>query len=196
MATLVIPEGVTLSGSGSGKTTIILPYYSQPSKSESVWFLEGATLKDIEVVANNNGFGAGRICPVTGGVYRASLCNVVADFAYSSNSGGDGFYLATWYEGGDYLLQVYGTTLACSGCAQNDPWIWGIISDTSNDTENIEIVIRDSVISGWGEGLHYENFAGSKHTSVDVDCACFSGNLHNVYEWTDGQGNLEHCPGQ
>jgi hypothetical protein len=196
MATIVIPEGVTLAGSGPDTTTIILPYYSQRTVNESVWLLEGATLRDVKVIANNNGFGAGRVCPVTGDVYQVSLCNVVAKFAFPSNFGGDGFFLSPWYLGGDYLLQVYGTTFDCSGCSQNDKWIWGICSSTSNDDQNVAIVIKDSAIFGWGEGVHYENFTGKGNTSVDADCEGFSGNLHNVYEYRQDQSPLEHCPGQ
>jgi PKD repeat protein len=190
-AALIIWKGITLAGSGSDKTTLVLQTTGPSEPSADIWFLEGATLKDIRVVARNNSLYAGMLYPVEESKHRVSLCDVVVDFNLAP--GYYGFYLEPWWEGGKYFFEMSNATLTCLGCdVYNRYTITGIGVSTSEDSQLVEVQIRDSNVSGWTEGLYYDTFPGWGLTLIDVDCASFSNNVYNVYECT-GTYCIDHC---
>jgi hypothetical protein len=189
-STLVVWDGITLAGSGPDLTTIILPYATPSGHDGSIWLLEGATLKDLYINAQNNRFNMGYIYPVKGAVHRTSFCNVNVQF---NQIWPQGLYIQPWYQGGNYLLQLYDTIF--TNTPVSAAWDWGIESYTHAANQSVEIEIRNSQISGWKRGLMYwcdEDYCGQ--TTVDAPCDNFINNDVNMCNWNTDTLCVELCP--
>jgi hypothetical protein len=177
-------DGVSLAGAGSGATTIML-------SNRDAWFgmlVGGDTvIRDLKLV--RHGY------PAIEASGNLKLCNVAIQTYW---------YPPYYAEGIDFVPQVGGSySLLLSGCSirnmnTGNPTGDGIYIDCLDDAAtSIAVMIGDTAISGFPDGVEWDNVE-YQTTSVSIEnCELISGSVYNAVEWVldykDPVTGVNHC---
>jgi PKD repeat protein len=180
----VLVKDLMLIGAGEGQTVMVMngdPYVGFGFKTYG-----NATIRNLTIDPRDSepAFDCWDAKHVT-------LCNVTIR---ASSTTDYGILWAPW-GGGSTSLGFFDSTLT-SPAPENDPFGM-FIQSCYVPPADVTVEIRNSEISGWGEGVSFDNgLCGG--VSVNTDCEGFSNNLYyNVVDWNCSEGTCnptELCP--
>ena len=180
----MVVKDLTLVGAGEGQTVLVMngnPYVGFGFKTYG-----NATVRNLTIDPRDSepAFDCWDAKDV-------KLCNVTIQ---ASSATDYGLIWAPWH-GGPTYLGFFDSTLAAPA-PQNDP-IGMLVQACYNPPADVTVEIRNSEISGWGEGVSFDNGVCG-NISVSTDCEGFSNNVYyNVVDWNCSEGTcnpIEHCP--
>jgi PKD repeat protein len=179
----VVVKDLTLVGAGEGQTVLVMngnPYVGFGFKTYG-----NATVRNLTIDPRDSepAFDCWDAKNVT-------LCNVTIQASATTDYG---LIWGPWHGGSTYL-SFFDSTLT-SPAPQNDPF--GMFIQSCYDPPaDVVVEIRKSEISGWGEGVSFDNgTCGS--VSVSTDCEGFDNLYYNVVDWNCSEGTcnpIELCP--
>jgi len=180
----VLVKDLTLIGAGEGETVLVMngdPYVGYGFKTYG-----HATIRNLTIQPRDSepAFDCWDARDVT-------LCHVTIQ---ASSTTDYGIIWGPWH-GGATSLSFLDSTLT-SPTSDIDPT--GMLIQACYDPpSDVTVEIRNSKISGWSEGVTFDNGGSCGSISVSTDCKGFDNVDYNVVDWNCSEGvcnPIEMCP--